>query len=447
MMKRLWMIALLWTGVAQAQNVSLKVQNADVVSVLRAIARAGGVNLVISPSVKGTVTLELQDVPWKRAFETVLQVSGLASMENEDVITVMTPAELDQYVGVAGLTTRLFPVKFTNAQKIAEVLRKFLTKRGEMDVDVYSNTLIVTDVPATLDKIQAILDSLDRPTPQVRIQAKIVQVDRSAVQDLGINWNTGTLGRSAGGAKWGVQAEQTVENAPSFTYGRVFNTFDLFAKIQALETQNKAQVLSEPSILVADNVEAEIKSGKKIPIVTQDQAGNRIVRFYDIVLRLKVTPHVSPDGQITLDLNPELSELSEQVGAGGYPIIITHEASTRLTLRNGETVVLGGVIKEANSEATAGIPFLSRIPVLGWLLGGGQKFSKSKGEILIFVTPEIVEDVAAAGGEETGMTEAPSGEEGMTEETPSGSVEGMTEAPESGTETPTEVDVPVEATE
>lgn len=430
MMKRLWMIALLWTGMAQAQNVSIKVQNADVVSVLQAIARAGGVNLVVSPNVKGTVTLELQDVPWKRAFQTVLQVSGLASIENEDVITVMTPSELDQYVGVAGLTTRLYPVKFTDAQKIAEVLRKFLTKRGEIDVDAYSNTLIVTDVPATLDKVATILDSLDRPTPQVRIQAKIVQVDRSAVQDLGIQWNTGSLGRSAGGTKWGVQSSKTVEDAVSFTYGRVFNTFDLFAKIQALETQNKAQVLSEPSILVADNVEAEIKSGKKIPIVTQDQAGNRIVRFYDIVLRLKVTPHVSPDGMITMDLNPELSDLSEQVGAGGYPIILTHEANTRLTLRNGETVVLGGVIKEANSKATAGIPFLSRIPVLGWLLGGGQKFSKTKAEILIFVTPEIVEDVAAA-GMETGMAEEGAGSEMGGGESSSA---------------PVEVEVPVEAT-
>jgi len=399
MMKRLWMVALLWTGVAQAQNVSLKVQDADVVSILQAIARAGGVNLVVSPSVKGKVTLELRDVPWKRAFETVLQVSGLASMENEDVITVMTPAELDQYVGVAGLSTRLFPVKFTDAQKMVEVLRKFLTKRGEIDVDVYSNTLIVTDVPATLDKIQAILDSLDRPTRQVRIQAKIVQVDRAAVQSLGIQWYTGNLGRSAGGTKWGANVDQPVEGAPFFSYGRVFNTFDLFAKIQALETQNKAQVLLEPYIVVADNVEAEIKSGKKIPIVTQDQAGNRIVQFYDIVLRLKVTPHVSPDGQITLDLNPEVSELSDQVGAGGYPIILTHEANTRLTLRNGETAVLGGVIKESNNQSTAGIPFLSRIPVLGWLLGGGgQKFSKSKGEILIFVTPEIVEETAATGG-------------------------------------------------
>lgn len=395
MMKRLAVFFLVWVGTVQAQNVSLRVQDADVVSVLQAIARAGEVNLVISPNVSGTVTLELQDVPWKRAFRTVLQVSGLASIENEDVVTVMTPDELDKFVGVAGLTTRLFQVRYTNASKIAEVLRKFLTKRGEIDVDGYTNTLVVTDVSATLGKIQAILDSLDRPTPQVRIQARIVQIDRRVIQNLGIRWDVGNLQRGEGGTRFGVQSTQDVENAFSVTYGRVLNTFDLFAKIQALESQNKAKTLSEPAIVVADNVEAEIKSGQKIPIVTQDQAGNRIVQFYDIVLRLKVKPHVSPDGKITLDLNPELSQLSGQVGSGGYPIINTHEANTRLTVNNGETIVMGGVIKEEDSKATAGLPFIGGIPVLGWLLGGGQQFTKTKGEILIFVTPEVVEGTAS----------------------------------------------------
>ncbi len=394
-MKR-WVLALMLSFTLGAQNVTLQVENADVRTVLRAIARSGGVNIVASPQVKGKVTLELIDVPWRTALHTVLQVTGLTMLEERDVITVMTTKEFDQYVGVSGLTTRMYPIRYSDAGALAVTLKNFLTNRGKIDVDKFSNTLIVTDAPPVLDKITEILDSLDQPVRQVLIRARIVEMDYNIARQLGIKWRMGNFDR--GGSQdpvYGADLDKTMaDQGGTFMFGKILSNMDIYAYLQMLEDQQKAKTLSEPTLVVSDNEEAEIKSGKKIPIVTQDQAGNRIVQFYDIVLRLKVKAHISPDGGIVMDLNPELSDLSGQVGAGGYPIIITNEAKTKLRVLSGETVVVGGVIKENRTRSNSGIPFLSKIPVLGWLFGY-QSWKTVKNEILIFVTPEVIEGTAA----------------------------------------------------
>jgi len=164
--------------------------------------------------------------------------------------------------------------------------------------------------------------------------------------------------------------------------------------ISTLEDENKANVLSEPSILVADNQEAMILSGKKIPIVTRDFAGNQIIQFFDVALKLTVTPHISPDGKIVMDLHPVISDIAGEAPGAVGPVISSQEAQTKLTVNNGETVVIGGIIKTQSQDIKKGVPLLSSIPIIGNLF----KYTKhevNKTELMIFVTPQIVETTAS----------------------------------------------------
>jgi type IV pilus assembly protein PilQ len=371
--------------------ISLDFEGADIKTVLRAFSEVGGVNIVATKKVEGTVTVKMQNVPWRRAFLTILEANGLAAVEEDGIIRVMTLNELEEMNKSMALETRVFRIKFAKADKLEPVLATMISSRGRIKVETRTNSLVVTDIPSHLDRIGELIEKLDKPTPQVLIQAKMVEVDYSVTRELGINWQAGNLGDPTTTTQVGAEVTAPATSpAGALTFGKILPDVNINAVISALEDMNKADILSQPSILVADNEEALILSGKKIPIVTRDFAGNQIIQFYDVALKLTVTPHISPDGRIMLELHPEISDIAGEAAGAAGPVISSQEAKTKLTANDGETVVIGGIIRDTKEKVKRGVPILSKIPLLGSLFSY-TKDKVAKTELMIFVTPKIVE--------------------------------------------------------
>lgn len=369
--------------------VTLKFKNADIRTVIQTFAELGDVNIVISENVRGTISLSLKDVSWEDAFKTVLQVHGLGAVEQEEMIGVMTMVEFEERRKMVDLETHVFRIRYADARDIMGVVRDMMSDRGGINVDTRTNSLIVTDIPSNIPKLTALLDTIDTPTPQVMIQAKIVEVDYKIARETGIKWFIGDLDDPTRDTHMGGALDARGEAPFTFTFGTLRAGIDIDAFIGLLESKDQARILSEPSIAVADNEEAMILSGKKVPVITLDMAGNKIVRFYDVALKFTVRPHINPNNEVVLELHPEVSDLSSEATVEGGIIILSNEIKTKLRVLDGETAVIGGVIRERESKVEKGIPFLSSIPLLGRLFKYSS-ISKDKVEIMIFVTPRII---------------------------------------------------------
>ncbi len=371
--------------------VTLKFKNADIRTVVQTFAELGDVNIVVSENVRGTISLNLRDVPWGDAFKTVLQVHGLSAVEEEKgMIGVMTMEEFDERRGMVDLETHVFRIEYADAQEIMGVVREMVSERGAVNVDRRTNSLIFTDIPSNIPKLRDLLGSIDSPTPQVMIEAKIVEIDYKIMRETGVRWFVGDLDDPSKDTHFGAALDARSGTAPfSFTFGTLQKGIDIDAFLDLLESKDQAKILSEPKVAVADNQEAMILSGKKVPVITMDMAGNRIIRFYDVALKFTVRPHINPNDEIVMELHPEVSDLSSEATVEGGIIILSNEVETQLRVRSGETAVIGGVIRERESKLEKGVPILSSIPLLGRLFKYSSTL-RDQVEIVIFVTPRII---------------------------------------------------------
>ncbi len=391
--KKLALLLLIFGVVyAQESRITMSVEQADIRTVLRAFAEVGRVNIITTPSVTQKVSFNIKDVPWRLALKSLLDAYGLAMIESEGVITIMTQQEFGSLKTAADLDIKVLQVRYADARKVAETLKSQLSPRGDIKVDESSNALIVTDLRVNLYKMEELLNQIDKPYPQVLIIGKIVEVDYNASRRLGTE-ETGIRGGNPA-------IEAAIYNNPPltvpepenpsyirFTYlGK--NAMKIIAEIDALESQSKANTISEPKIMVLDNEKASIYSKIRVPVTSRDMAGNTIVQFEETGINLEVTPHIIPDGKVVLHLKTETGDL---VGysATGQPITSKRGAETKVTVSDGETVMIGGVIIEKTKDATQGLPFLMRLPIIKYLVGRNQ-LDKGKSEILIFLTPNIV---------------------------------------------------------
>ncbi len=290
-------------------------------------------------------------------------------------------------------------------------IQKLLTERGKIEKDDHTNSIIVTDIEDVQKKVEEIVKSLDVRTPQVAIEAQFVEINTRALKELGVKWGgryTGVLRPPSQEVYVGEEPSQTPERpgaegagyaqagAPAvpaapglrFTVGYLSPQIDLYSILATLESEEYARIVSSPKITVADNKRAKIIGGVKIPYITTDIGGNPITRLVDVGIKLEVTPHVNSQNQVTLDLKTEVSEAGEPT-PGGQLTICTNEAETKVLLANGETAVIGGLVKAKRSRASAGIPLLNRIPIIGALFGG-RSASEEEREIVIFITPHII---------------------------------------------------------
>jgi type IV pilus assembly protein PilQ len=405
---------------------SIDVEGADVRTVVRAIAEFSGRNIVVAREVKGTVRVALRNVGWESALRTILRSNGLDYADENGILRVDDMSKLQseaveretaraKQMEVVPLETRIIKLNYAAANELSSSLSASLTKRGAIQVERRTNSLIVSDLPANVERVEKMAIELDSTTPQVEITAKLVDVDAEALRGLGIEWNVGPTD--------GTDAEffsETGPNPPDFlhpgdddenalgaehntaipdpatriTYGISKTWGFIEAQLQLLEQNRKANIISNPRITTVDNREAKILVGQKIPLIVQDVAGNPVSQLQTIGIQLRVTPHLTQDKRIIMDLHPEVSDLSTQSTVQGGIIINTSEADTRVMVDDGQTAVIGGLIRTNDSHVRRGVPLLKDVPLLGAFFRS-DNVTRQNRELIIFVTPRLVTNMAS----------------------------------------------------
>jgi type IV pilus assembly protein PilQ len=390
------------------RRMSLDVQGAEVQTVLRSLSEFSGKNIVASKEVKGQVTMRLRNVPWRHALDILLRAQALGMVEKGQTIVVsnvetLRKEEMERRTAeraqeeLLPLETRILPISYANSEEMSKAVEKTLTKRGHIEVDKRTNSLLVTDITERLDACEGMVRSLDTRTPQVEIVARLVDVDVSATRDLGVKWGLHNVDVFDAGVSenFDVNAADVTGPAGLVKIGTVKPFGSIEATLQALETQNKANIISNPRITTVNNREASVVVGKQIPLIVQDFAGNAVTQMTTIGIKLSVTPHINVGNKITMDVHPEVSDLAAQATVQGGIIINTTMADTRVMVNDGETAVIGGLIRSNESTTKRGIPILMDIPLLGNLFRSSST-TNAKRELLIFVTPKILGDQTAS---------------------------------------------------
>ena len=401
------------------KKVSLDFQDADIINVLRLLAEVSKLNMIIGEGVKGKVTIKMLDVPWDHALDVILKIKGLGKVFEDNVLRVDTLSNIAQQqeeeakakeamVKAEDLVTRIYPVSYARAKDISDSIKKTLSTRGDITVDDRTNTMIIKDIKDKHTEINRLLETLDKPTPQVLIEARIVQADSNFARDLGIQWGgshsttsgdysmgivggpTGTVGGPTPGFVVSLPAagRAGTKGSLGFTIGKTIGddiTLDL--RLSAGETKGLTKVLSAPKIATLDNREAMIQQGESIPYKTYSQEGTK-TEFIDATLTLKVTPKVTPDGHISMNIRISKNRPGSMV-VEGTPSVNKKEATTEVLVKDGETTVIGGIYELEEKDDVSGVPWFYKIPVFGWLFKNTQK-SNAKSELLIFITPKII---------------------------------------------------------
>ena len=417
----------------EKEVISLDFQNADVRNLFRIFAEISGLNVILSPEVGGSVNIRMMDVPWNQAMEIILTNSALGrECFGNNIVRVATKVVLaaeasalvaEKNRAVADRTTErdsqdlVTEVVRINHADITELSTSLTALRsarqdGRITVDTRTNTLILNDLRHHVNDMLEAIKILDIPTPQVLIEAKIVEISKSFTQELGIQWGlTGEVissapgslaingstnaNTAADGSAFLVDLRQSTDIAGGsvsgfdLLLGGLLPGLDLNVRLEALEKQGKGRILSSPRVTTADNKEARIRSGKQIPYQVTSAEGNSI-QFVDAELSLTVTPHVTSDNSVymVIDATKNAADFTQLVGT--VPTITTKETHTEVLVGNGDTTVLGGIYESASTENKKAVPFLSKIPLLGFLF---KSFADSDviTELLVFITPTIIE--------------------------------------------------------
>jgi type IV pilus secretin PilQ/predicted competence protein len=393
-------------------RVSLDIQGADIYTILRSISEYSGVNIVMGYDVKEEVTnplsFHLENVPWGEALEMVLRSAHLWYREEGNIIRVDTEENLRneelartqsarQLEEVMPLTTRIVEVIYAHAKELKPAVEKSLSKRGVVEVDERTNSMLITDIASRVEAAVQMVQHLDSQTPQVEIVAKMVDVDSRFVRELGVLWTGNNFGGEVTVNDVVAGDNSILDPTASVRFGLIRSWGEVSALLSAMEQENKANIISNPRVTTVNNREARILVGKKIPLIVLDEAGNAVTELITIGITLLVTPHINDNNRITLDLHPEVSDLASQATVQGGVIINTSEADTRVMVENGQTAVIAGLIRANDTVIERGVPILREIPLLGSFFKSTGKV-REKRELLIFVTPRIVSSLAS--GEE-----------------------------------------------
>ena len=418
--------------------VSMEFQNADLRSVLRTFAAISGLNLVIDPQVTGNVDVALVDVPWDQALAVILRANRLGYEVDGTVVRVAPVATLAaeeeerraraEESALAGeLVVLTRALGYARAADLADlVTRTVLSPRGQVQVDGRTNTLIIADLQERVDAMQALIEELDRPEPQVQIQARIVQASQDYLRELGVQWgvagrvapeigntaalafpNRGGISGRAGGVQGPAAAgadprAAETENsgtavdlgvaspnaALGLALGAIDGSLSLDVVLSAAESDGHVRILSNPRITTQNNVEAIITQGDQIPI--QTVANNTVtVTFRDAALRLAVTPQVTTADTVIMriEIGNDFADFAREVN--GVPPIVTQSASTTVQVADGATTVIGGIYESARTRANRRVPGIHRVPILGWFFRSRAERRRTD-ELLIFLTPRIV---------------------------------------------------------
>jgi type IV pilus secretin PilQ/predicted competence protein len=392
-------------GTADSRPMNLDVQGADIRTVLRSIAEYGGANLVADREVDGPVTVRLTQVPWRHALDIVCQSAGLVTIETGGVIRVATlkilrdeglekESSARKQEELEPLATRVFNIRYASASELKDAVSFVLSKRGSANIDERTNTLLISDIAARVSEVEKLVATLDTETRQVEITARLVDVDRTAARQLGIQWSLENLHSNSER----VSGSLGVKELPATASGTVrlgvvrgFGTLD--ATIEALEQENRANLISSPKITTVNNRKAKILVGKEVPLIVLDIAGNPTTSLKKVGISLEVTPYINSENRITMDLKPEVSDLSSQATVQGGIVFTNTSADTRVMVNDGETAVIGGLIRTSETKFSQGVPILRSLPLIGGLFRSTDTRKENR-ELLIFISPRIVEGMA-----------------------------------------------------
>lgn len=414
------------------RRISLDFQQADITNILRLIAEVSGFNIVVGEGVKAKVTMKLVSVPWDQALDMLLKMNGLGMIRQGTIVWVDTLTNIakqqdeearakEAKTKAEELVDRVFYIRNIQAQELQTALRQYLSPRGVMNISAGSNALIVRDTETKLAVMKQLVDGLDLQVPQVQIEARIVQADTVYARGMGIQWGIQNgdfgpnsfnfLGNATGAfAPTGGTGATTIPrdfivNLPAqvgglpavpaigYQFGKLAPGFALDLRLSAGELLGLSKVIAAPKITTLDKREAKISQGESIPFQTTSLQGTQTT-FVDANLELNVTPQITSRDpkevgkQILMKVRATRNAVGARSNPAG-PSIDRREATTQVIVRDGETMVIGGVFVDTQNNNVQGVPYLSRIPVLGWLFKNKSE-SVSKQELLIFMTPTII---------------------------------------------------------
>ena len=413
------------------RKISLDLQDADLINVMRLFAEVANLNIILSPEVKGRVTVRMVNIPWDQAMDIILKMNGLGYALEDNVLRIASVSALTKEAEdemrskeakkkAEDLITRIVPVNYAKAGEIEPTIKKSLSLRGETVTDTRTNTLIIKDIARNVDEVVSLIKLLDKPIAQIMIEARIVEASLNFSRSLGVQWG-GTSSSDAshgnplgisfpnsvgitGGPTMGTTASgsgnyfvnmpapagaSTGGGAIGFTFGSLSKSLNLDLVLSALESTGEGKVISTPRVSALDNKEAKIEQGSSIPFSTTSASGTQI-QFIDAKLSLIVTPHATPDNKIFMKIQatknaPDTSLL----GASGQPSIAKNEATTEILLADGETAVIGGILVVDRGQTITKVPFFGDLPLIGWLFKS-KSISENKKELIIFITPRVV---------------------------------------------------------
>ncbi len=391
-----------WSGTG-GRRITIDVVDASIRTVLRAISDVSGMNIMLPQGYQSTVTANLENIGWRDALTAILGSQNLVASMQGNVLRVMPRnefySEINQMAttrrdreNLQDLQTEVYVIRYATAGSITGALQSTLSDRGQISVDDRTNSIIVTDIPYKLDEVASLLPILDSPTAQVMIEAKLVEIDANYANELGIDWAVGNTSRSNELIQAGMETNGLTVGGQtaSLSFGTITNMLDIDATISALEEESHAHILSEPRIAIIDNMTGSVVSGKQVPLTLQDQSGNTYVSMYQVGVELTVTPHINADNNITLELSPNVSELSNEATANQQPIILTQNANTTLMINDGATAVIGGIMRSRHTTTRKQIPILGHIPIIGDIFFSYNADNMDRTELVIFVTPHII---------------------------------------------------------
>jgi type IV pilus assembly protein PilQ len=429
------------------RRIDLDLKDADIHNILRLLADVGRVNIVTADDVSGNVTIRMRNVPWDQALDVVLQAKGLGMVRNGNLIRVAPLATLQkerelrlaaakQEYELTPLETRLIPVSYAQADELQARAKDLLSPRGSVAVDERTNVLIARDVAGNLNNIEELIRSLDTQTPQVLVEARIVEATSRYIRDIGIQWGgdatfseaTGNPTGIAFPSKIGIAGGNYDQNTNSrglspfqgnvpqpnfavnlpaatgtgqggaigFSLGSVDNNFNVGLRLSAAEASGLLRIVSSPRILTLDNRDARISQGTLIPF-SQISAQGVQTTFQEAKLQLLVRPHVTADGSVSMHVKINRDEPDfNQTSARGDPTILKREAETDLLVMDGHTAVIGGIYTRNTGRNLDQVPFFGDIPILG-ILFQRRRASDTRNELVIFLTPRIVNRAEALG--------------------------------------------------
>ena len=389
---------------------NLQFQSADIRSVLTFLADYGGVNVVVAPDVEGTVTIKLSNVQWRTAMDIIGRTYGLAVVDESDgYIRVLLDEDYRKEVTekrkhsqtqlqLAALETQIVRISNSTSDDIVKAVSSLMTDRGKATSDPRSNAIIIQEVPSNMPTVLSFIEELDKPAKQIKISAQILEISSNALTEIGVDWTAQGTYTTESGRTYSqtgeVMGDQVSDPVGQYTVLLLNNGWTVDAVVSALVKNGKGKIVAHPEITTIDNREAKIQMGQKVPVKQFDESGNVITKFEEVGTILRVTPHITAANQILMHLIPERS--TYEFDPNGV-IINTSNAETNIIVANGQTAVIGGLTTQDEVESVSGVPILKDVPLLGMLFRYTNKRTDNR-DLVIFVTPTIVDEELAMGG-------------------------------------------------